>query len=100
MPKISRDLDFIMTCFGEVLCEQGEQAIAARLPWLAAADVPIDGECPERLPQAYSTAFTLLNMIEENAYAQNHRRLAAAGTLGERSGSWENTFRRLVAAGH
>lgn len=101
MPKISRDLDFIMTCFGEVLREQGEDGIAARLPWLAAtADVPVDGDCPERLPQAYSTAFTLLNMIEENAYAQNHRRLAAAGTLGERSGSWENTFRRLLAAGH
>lgn len=100
MPKISRDLDFIMTCFGEVLREQGEQATAARLPWLAAADVPIDGDCPERLPQAYSTAFTLLNMIEENAYAQNHRQLAAAGQLADRSGSWENTFRKLLAAGH
>ncbi len=100
MPKISRDLDFIMTCFGEVLREQGEEAIAARLPWLAAVDVPIDGDCPARLPQAYSTAFTLLNMIEENAYAQNHRRLAADGRLGDRSGSWENTFRRLLAAGH
>lgn len=100
MPKISRDLDFIMTCFGEVLREQGEEGIAARLPWLAAADVPVEGDCPERLPQAYSTAFTLLNMIEENAYAQNHRQLAAAGKLGERSGSWENTFRRLLTAGH
>jgi hypothetical protein len=35
MPKIHSDLDFLMTCFGEVLRELGEEAIAARLPWLA-----------------------------------------------------------------
>ncbi|MBL8660380.1 MAG: phosphoenolpyruvate carboxylase [Rhodospirillales bacterium] len=100
MPKISRDLDFIMSCLGEVLREQGEEDIAARLPWLASVQLDGNDEIPARLPQAYSTAFVLLNMIEENAYAQNHRVLAAAGRLGERSGSWENTFALLSAAGH
>lgn len=89
-----------MTCLGEVLREQGEEEIAARLPWLAAVAVDVDETYPERLPQAYSTAFTLLNMIEENAYAQNHRRLASTGRLRDRSGSWENTFQVLVDAGH
>ncbi len=100
MPKISRDLDFIMTCLGEVLREQGNGAIADRLPWLATVQHGGDDDFPDRLPQAYSTAFALLNMIEENAYAQDHRLLAATGRLGERSGSWEHTFGLLLAAGH
>lgn len=99
MPKISRDLDYLMSCFGEVLREQGEHAAAARLPWPAGGDVPSEDPFPERLPQAYAVAFTLLNMVEENAYAQAHRHLAATGKLAERSGSWEHSLRLLRAAG-
>jgi phosphoenolpyruvate carboxylase len=100
MPKISRDLDFLMTCFAEVLREQGEHAIAAALPGLAPDDGAATPEITDRLTQAYSTAFSLLNMVEENAYAQNHREMATAGRLKERSGSWENTLRLLTAAGY
>ncbi len=32
MPKIRRDLEFLMICFGEVLREQGEHAVADALP--------------------------------------------------------------------
>ncbi len=88
-----------MRCFDEVLREQGEAAVAARMPWLAAEPPPDDAAVPDRLAQASSIAFSLLNMIEENAYAQSHREMAAAGRLGERSGSWENTLRVLTAAG-
>lgn len=100
MPKISRDLKFLMTCFAEVLQEQGEHAIAAALPGLVADEGAADPEVTDRLTQAYSTAFSLLNMVEENAYAQNHREMASAGRLRERSGSWENTLRLLTAAGY
>ena len=31
--KIHEDLEFIMTCFREVLEELGEQALAEQLPW-------------------------------------------------------------------
>ena len=48
---------------------------------------------------SYPTAFSLLNMIEENAYAQGHREMASAGRLRQRAGSWENTFSLLTAAG-
>jgi phosphoenolpyruvate carboxylase len=99
MPKISRDLDFLMTCFAEVLCEQGEHAIAAALPGLVADESAAHPEVSDRLTQAFSTAFSLLNMIEENAYAQNHRKMATAGRLKERSGSWESTLQLLTAAG-
>jgi phosphoenolpyruvate carboxylase len=100
MPKIRSDLDFLVTCFGEVLRELGEDAIAARLPWLATDRVSAEHDCPDRLTQAYSTAFALLNMIEENAFAQGHRQTAAAGQLAERSGTWENSLRVLSAAGY
>ncbi len=103
MPKISRDLDFLIKCLHDVLVEQGEGCIAASLPWLPAPENAAGGvadpSVPERLPQAYSIAFTLLNMVEENAFAQNHRRMAAAGELAQHSGSWENSLRRLIAAG-
>ncbi len=99
MPKISQDVDFLMTCFGEVLREQGEHAVADRLPWLRADPADPGGTVSDRLAQAFSMGFSLLNMVEENAYAQGHREMAAAGRLSERSGSWENTFRRLSEAG-
>lgn len=99
MPKISRDLDFLMTCFAEVLREQGEHAIAAALPGLGPDGQMAEPEVTDRLTQAYSTAFSLLNMVEENAYAQNHREMATAGRLRERSGSWEHTLRLLAAVG-
>jgi len=99
MPKISRDADFLMTCFEEVLREQGEDQIADRIPWRTLGQPASEGEVSDRLVQAYSTAFSLLNMVEENVYAQSHRELAAAGRLAERSGSWESTLRLLRGAG-
>lgn len=101
MPKIARDLDFLIGCLYDVLQEQGEHAIAARLPWIShpPAEEAELSVLPPRLPQAYSTAYTLLNMVEENAYAQQHRALQTAGRLTEQSGSWENTFLRLKQVG-
>jgi phosphoenolpyruvate carboxylase len=106
MPKIARDLDFLIGCFREVLDELGETAVAARLPWGSGASPNRDAPCPagadcdnDPLPQAYSIAFTLLNMVEENAYAQGFRALQTAGRLKDQAGSWENTFRVLATAG-
>jgi phosphoenolpyruvate carboxylase len=99
MPKISRDLDFLMTCFAEVLREQGEHAIAGALPGLDPDGRMADPEVTDRLTPACSTAFSLLNMVEENAYAQNDREMAKAGRLRERSGLWENTLRLLLVEG-
>jgi phosphoenolpyruvate carboxylase len=107
MPKIARDLAFLIGCFREVLIELGESSVAARLPWTATAgaepaETPTSGggsDDEDPLPQAYSIAFTLLNMIEENAYAQGHRADQAAGRLKAQAGSWENTLALLAAAG-
>jgi phosphoenolpyruvate carboxylase len=99
VPKIRRDLDFLMTCFREVLEELGEHAVAASLPWTGHAVACADSTASARLPQAFSTAFTLLNMVEENAYAQNHRQLQTEGRLAFQSGSWERTLRIFAERG-
>jgi phosphoenolpyruvate carboxylase len=100
MPKIRRDLDYLMACWCEVLREQGMSDIASALPWLPGGVEHGLDAISVRMTQAYIIAFGLLNMVEENAYAQSHRQLASAGQLKERSGSWENTFNLLLAAGY
>ena len=58
--KIHDDLDFLMTCFREVLEELGEGHLATNLPWIN--PVRIDLAPNPRLCQAYSIAFQLLNV--------------------------------------
>jgi phosphoenolpyruvate carboxylase len=100
MPKIARDLEFLTTCFREVLDELGEAEIAARLPWIGGLAPAPSAEPSPRLHQALSTAFVLLNMVEENAFNQNQRSLQSLGRMDEQSGFWEHTFAALRRAGH
>src|ERR1700738_479292 len=69
--KIHEDLSFLMHCFREVLEELGEADLAKRLPWIS--DVTISDQPNPRLSQAYSVAFQVLNMAEENVPAQVRR---------------------------
>ena len=71
--KVDRDLDFLMQCFREVLEEAGEQALAHSLPWQGAPASSPDPLPSERLFQAYSIAFQLLSMVEQNAAVQHQR---------------------------
>src|SRR5258708_22229948 len=74
--KIHEDLSFLMHCFRAVLEELGEEDLAKRLPWIS--HVTISDRPNPRLSQAYSVAFQLLNMVEENVAAQV-RRLRGSG---------------------
>ena len=79
LTKIDRDLDFLITCFREVLEEAGRSDLARLLPWPPDKDraPPEDAweeASPEALAQAYTIAFSLLGMIEENAATQQRRR--------------------------
>ena len=81
--KIHDDLAFLMNCFREVLEELGENHLAANLPWIS--PVQIDLPPNPRLCQAYSIAFQLLNMVEENVAAQVRRsRESETGLAGNR----------------
>lgn len=97
--KIHEDLEFIMTCFQEVLEELGEHELAQRLPWRNGALPPDDVHHPRRTAQAYSIAFQLLNMVEENASVQMRRVVEAEGNLVEVSGLWQQNLHRLKELG-
>lgn len=97
--KIDADLAFIIGCFREVLEELGEQTLAQRLPWPHENQLPAIVDQPQRTAQAYSIAFQLMNMVEENASVQLRRKVEAEDNLAEISGLWEQNLGRLKARG-
>ena len=56
-----------MKCLKEVLSELDETKAAQFLPWQEGGEAHDINEPPPRIEQAYSIAFQLLNMVEENA---------------------------------
>jgi phosphoenolpyruvate carboxylase len=95
--KIHDDLTFLMNCFREVLEELGEDYLARNLPWIN--QVNVDAAPNPRLCQAYSIAFQLLNMVEENVAAQVRRaRESEIGLSGE-PGLWADHLRQMREAG-
>ena len=108
--KTERDLRHLMEAFAEVLTSIGEGEVASRLPWRNTAAVPSigpsadpGGDWPEalaeRLVEAYSIGFQLLQQAEENAQAQYRRALEAEGAMAGHAGTWENVLSRLAHAG-
>ncbi|HEY0792557.1 MAG TPA: phosphoenolpyruvate carboxylase [Chthoniobacterales bacterium] len=95
--KIREDLEFLLTCFREVLTELSETAVADRLPWIN--QVPVETASSPRLCQAYSLAFQLLNMVEENVAAQVRRMRESETGLASEPGLWAEQLTRLQAAG-
>jgi phosphoenolpyruvate carboxylase len=91
--KIDDDLTFLMNCFREVLEELGEHCLASNLLWIN--QVKVDAEPNPRLCRAYSIAFQLLNMVEENVAAQVRRsRESEIGLSGE-PGLWADHLRKM-----
>ncbi|MEX2664572.1 phosphoenolpyruvate carboxylase [Candidatus Uabimicrobium amorphum] len=93
--KVSADLYFVMECFQHVLQNLGEDEIAKALPWLCDENAPVelsnDPCILNKQIQAFSIAFQILNLVEENAAVQ-HRRQVTDSEKAIR-GSWEETFR-------
>ena len=71
--KIDADLTYLMKCLKEVLVELGEHKAAEFLPWQEGGQAHNIDDPPPRIEQAYSIAFQLLNMVEENASTQTRR---------------------------
>jgi phosphoenolpyruvate carboxylase len=80
--KVDRDLAFAMDCLADVLDEAQEHGLAQRLPWRPAGPRGQDHAdiSPEGLSRAYSIAFHLLSLVEQNAAIQQQR--ATEGTHG------------------
>ena len=99
LKKVDKDLDFMMTCFVEVLEQLGHKDLAGTLPWMGKRKLRGVQIFSYRGVQAYSIAFQLLNMVEENASAQSKRLREDKLGLASDPGSWGRAFRALVEAG-
>src|SRR3954464_6090114 len=86
--KVERDLAYLMGCFREVLQEAGEPELAARLPWIGSGAPPDETASPARLSHAYSIAFHLLSMVEQNAAVQQQRAAEAEHGLTAMQALW------------
>jgi len=96
--KIDTDLSYLMQCLREVLTELGESEAANVLPWSGETH---DAEAPPPgIEQAYSIAFQLLNMVEENAAAQTRQLREIEHGLAEEPGLWGEQLARLKHAGY
>jgi phosphoenolpyruvate carboxylase len=98
--KIDRDFSFLVDCFREMLEATGATDICDALP--LHADVPVHSwpnDRSERVAQAYSMVFQLLNMVEENASAQRRRATEREHGLAQESGLWGQTLQRLKNLG-
>jgi len=96
--KFQDDLNWLLECFREVLENLGETEIARCLPWIG-AEPTADGPAPDRLAQAWSICFQLLNMAEENGSAQLRRAGEEDFGLAHETGLWGQALRNLVQAG-
>jgi phosphoenolpyruvate carboxylase len=97
--KVERDLAFVMTCFREVLEEAGEGALARCLPWGEGDCAAPAGVPRERMVQAYSIAFELLSLVEQNAAIQHQRDTERTGGLAAMPALWGQCLRQTIDAG-
>lgn len=99
--QIDDDLNFLIECFAEVLVELGQSELAAFLPWRGTRAAALKNaiEVPVRLGQAYSIAFQLLNLVEENSSGQVRRARETAEGIAEERGLWGQHLKKLLAAG-
>ncbi len=99
LEKAEQDYQFLIRCFAEVLEELGENDIAAILPFGGTALPKESTRFPERMTQAYSIAFQLLNMAEENASNQGRRSREESLGLSQEPGLWGQTLMQLHPLG-
>ncbi|BCM88257.1 phosphoenolpyruvate carboxylase [Abditibacteriota bacterium] len=94
--KIESDLDFLIQCFREVLEDLGQTDLAHVLPW---DEMPSPDTLPPRLGQAFSVAFQLLNLVEENAAEQTRRKREREEGMSAERGLWGEALEKLKASG-
>ena len=99
LKKVDKDLDFMMTCFVEVLEQLDHKDLAGTVPWMGKRKLRGVQLFSYRGVQAYSIAFQLLNMVEENASAQSKRLREDKHGLASDPGSWGRALRALADAG-
>lgn len=89
--KITRDFNYLVALFKEMLVSAGDGHLAERLPFGEhhSQEPQVSNE---RLTQAIGICFELLNLVEENAAAQFRRKTETDFGLEAIRGSWGETL--------
>lgn len=95
--KLQHDLDYLMECLTEMLNGLGEDELARSIPRPGSASV--SGLNDFRFVRAWSIAFQLLSMAEENFSVQSRRALESREGLVAEPGLWGQVFSRLKQLG-
>lgn len=99
--KIDHDFSLLLDLFRDVLTETGAGDLAGALPWYReeVERAPVSPDLVREI-HAFSIAFQLLNLVEENAAIQGRRQRESRGaTVGE-SGLWRDTLQKLKGLGY
>jgi len=95
---LQSDLHYLMEAFEQTLHRLDERTLAGSLPWMH-GEAMTAAEPSRKLGQAYSTAFQLLNIVEERTASRVRRlRESKAGPEAEK-GLWSASLKKLVEAG-
>ncbi len=98
--KWDKDFRYLLDAFRDVLVSIGEARIANLIDQSFAKEgAPERGPLPARAPQAFSVAFQLLNMAEENTANQMRRHQENEEGPASTDGSWPAYLDWLVKRG-
>ena len=93
------DLKFLLTCFREVLIENGEAEVAAVMPWIGDRNSQNAGHFSQKHFNMYSVCFQLLNLAETNGAVQQRRKTEEGNSLLATNGLWANSIKLLKEKG-
>lgn len=94
---LQSDLRYLMEAFEQTLHRLDERALASSLPWKN--EGASDGEPSRKLGQAYSTAFQLLNIVEERTASRVRRKRETKSGPQAEKGLWSAGLKQLVSSG-
>ncbi|MCE1156835.1 MAG: hypothetical protein LWW91_12045, partial [Bacteroidales bacterium] len=99
--KIGHDLHLVSSYFSNVLNDLSEALVARMLFEISEEDKVVAEEVAhrEKLVQALSIYFQLMNLVEENAAVQFRRKVENRIGAEHIRGSWAETFTRWKEAG-
>lgn len=102
LQKIKDDFIYLVKAFSEMLKSIGEHKLADTLPWIneKSTEPDLQNTDDQKVIQALSIGFQLLNLVEENN--ATHYRRKSETHLGQDSirGSWAETLRSLKEDGY
>lgn len=93
------DLEFLLTCFREVLIDNGETKLADELPWIGNQNQQSADHFSQKHFHMYSICFQLLNLAETNGAVQHRRKTEEGNSLMAINGLWANSLSLLKEKG-